>query len=346
MSAKNKSGKSVTIKNIFALLAIMIVAIVVYYLTDYSDNKSHPESFKYIGKNNFDEVIDVGGLRLHIHCTGSGEPTVILDSGMGMPGGTWLLVQRETEKFTRVCSYDRAGYGLSDLGPNPRTSTIISKELHALLQAAEIKSPYIMVGHSFGGENIRLFAALYPHEVAGVVLVDSAHEDVMELIKMPKQSFKEQILTFIKQHINYFGYISFKGNVQATKKPLLFTDQEWQSLVNFTYNDYLAFNGERNAIKTSVAELKQSKINLGNKPLVVITAGKDDELPNGMELPKSEIAEQKKIWLELQKRLTMLSTNSTHIFAHKSNHFVQFYEPAVIVDAIRNEVIQLRLEKP
>lgn len=104
--------------------------------------------------------VEVGGFRLNMHCTGAGTPAVILDSGLGIPAMGWDLVQPGVEKFTRVCSYDRAGYGWSEPGPAPRTSQQIAKELHLLLQNAGLQPPYILVGHSFGGFNVRLFNGL------------------------------------------------------------------------------------------------------------------------------------------------------------------------------------------
>jgi pimeloyl-ACP methyl ester carboxylesterase len=125
--------------------------------------------------------VQVGQMKLNIDCSGDrsglASPVVILDSGMGVPAVGWITVQPEVAKFARVCSYDRAGYGWSDAGPEPRTSVQIAKELKALLNAAGEMGPYVMVGHSFGGFNVRVFTELYPVDVLGVVLVDGAHED-------------------------------------------------------------------------------------------------------------------------------------------------------------------------
>ena len=118
---------------------------------------------------------DVGGFKMHIDCTGEGSPTVILDSGLGDTYVSWRKVQPQIAKFTRVCSYDRAGLGYSDPSSQPRTSKVIATELHALLQAAGIAPPYVLVGHSIGGFNVRLYASLYRSEVAGMVLVDASH---------------------------------------------------------------------------------------------------------------------------------------------------------------------------
>jgi pimeloyl-ACP methyl ester carboxylesterase len=127
-------------------------------------------------------LVDVGGHQLKINCTGRGSPTVILESGLGDVLGEWRRAQAQISNFTRVCSYDRAGYGESDAGPLPRTSSQISGELHALLQNAGEHPRFILVGHSFGGYNVRVFNGQYPNEVAGVVLADSTQEDEYELL--------------------------------------------------------------------------------------------------------------------------------------------------------------------
>jgi len=120
--------------------------------------------------------VDIGGLKLNIDCTGQGSPTIILESGLEVPASGWRLVQPEIAKFTRVCSYDRAGYGWSDPGSMPRTSTRIATELHTLLQKAGENPPYVLVGHSFGAANVRVYNGLYPNEVVGMVLVEGGYD--------------------------------------------------------------------------------------------------------------------------------------------------------------------------
>lgn len=123
------------------------------------------------------KLVDIGGYRLHINCMGKESPTVILEAGLACDSGSWLTVPSEIAKVARVCSYDRAGLGWSDPGPKPRTSQQMVNELHTLLAKAEIQSPYVLVGHSFGGYHIRLYASHYPDEVVGMVLVDANHHD-------------------------------------------------------------------------------------------------------------------------------------------------------------------------
>ena len=121
--------------------------------------------------------VDVGGYRLYLRCAGTGSPVVILDAGAGDTLETWDWVFPDVRKFTRVCAYDRAGLGQSDAGPVPRTSAEIVEELQALLSRARVLGPYVLVGHSFGGLNVRLYAARHPDEVKGLVLVDATPED-------------------------------------------------------------------------------------------------------------------------------------------------------------------------
>src|SRR5215211_8224249 len=123
------------------------------------------------------KMVDVGGYSLHINCVGQGSPTVVLDAGLGEWSAQWVRVQRELSGSTRVCAYDRAGMGWSERGPEPRDARQISSELHTLLAKAGIEGPYVLVGHSFGGLYARMYAARYPNQVSGVVLVDSSHPE-------------------------------------------------------------------------------------------------------------------------------------------------------------------------
>lgn len=123
------------------------------------------------------QLVDVGGYKLHINCIGQGSPTVILESGLANPSSIWGWVQPEVAHATRVCAYDRAGVGWSDPGPEPRDGQQIARELHTLLGKANVPEPYVLVGHSAGGLYVRVYAAQYPRDVVGMVLVDVEHPD-------------------------------------------------------------------------------------------------------------------------------------------------------------------------
>ena len=143
-------------------------------------------------------VIDVGGWRLHLDCAGeprAGQPTVILEAGIGDFSVEWSLVQPKVSRFARVCSYDRAGNGWSDIGPHPRTFRQIVYELHTLLAAAGENPPYVLVGHSYGGWLVRMFQATYPNQVAGMVLVDAGAEDPLRLTREGKVVRSSSLVT-------------------------------------------------------------------------------------------------------------------------------------------------------
>ena len=155
-------------------------------------------------------LVDVGsgggvGINMHIYCTGEGSPTVVLDAGAN--GGTmsWAKVQEQVSNHTRVCSYDRAGMSWSEPGPKPRTFMRIADELHALLQAAGEEGAYVLVGHSVGTHTIRFFVQKYPTDVAGIVLVDPAHEKILSTELIPVIQELHWFLAVCSQSRLYHG---------------------------------------------------------------------------------------------------------------------------------------------
>src|SRR5208282_6371434 len=157
------------IRGLLVLLVGFAVAGFIYEnISESRDRRFHPMP---------GQRVDVGGYKMHIDCLGQGTPTVILDSGLGDSYISWHKVQPGIAKFTRVCSYDRAGLGYSDSSSEPRTSKLIAEELHALLHAGNVAPPYVLVGHSMGGYDVRLYASLHHDEVVGMVLVDASHPD-------------------------------------------------------------------------------------------------------------------------------------------------------------------------
>jgi pimeloyl-ACP methyl ester carboxylesterase len=152
------------------ILGLALVAFVYEALTERKERRRFPPPGR---------LVDVGGYRLHLVVTGEEHPgpTVVLDSGMVSFSSNWAWVQPELAKTTRVVAHDRAGLGWSDPGPTPRDAGQSARELHAALQRAGITGPYVLAGHSYGGLAQRAFAAVYPDEVAGMVLVDASHPD-------------------------------------------------------------------------------------------------------------------------------------------------------------------------
>lgn len=165
-------------KILFSILGICVIGAIIFVALPQNIKKSVRWKIKRQYLILTGGMINVGGHYLRIECQGKGSPTVIMDSGLNMPMNTWESVPQEVAKFTRVCIYERAGIGESDASTQQlRTSKDAVADLNELLQNAGENAPFILVGHSFGGLNIRLYSNLYPPNVAALVLVDSSHPD-------------------------------------------------------------------------------------------------------------------------------------------------------------------------
>lgn len=296
--------------------------------TKLDENKYPP-----IGK-----MVDVGGYHLHINCSGNGGPTVVLDAGMGCNSLEWALVQSEIAKFAKVCSYDRAGYGWSDESSLERTSLNIAVELHTLLHNAEIPGPYILVGHSLGGANIRLYASKYPDEVIGIILVDSAHEDQLNKFPMP------QVNTNVALFFSYTGLNRILSYLPENQEALKMfpTDIQEMSLTQSRHTKFMkTLFGEMVNIKKSFAQLRDAG-NLHDKPLIVITAAKRIHY-DGTEYTEEQIEELWKDSRIQQKDLVSKSTKGKQVIAEQSDHMITRHQPNIIVESVReivNEIVK------
>jgi len=279
-------------------------------------------------------LYDVGGFKMHIWCAGEGSPTVILESGLGDGYVSWRKVQPQIARFTRVCSYDRAGLGYSESSPRPRTSKVIAGELHTLLQAAGVSPPYVLVGHSMGGFDVRLYASLYRSEVAGMVLVDSSHPDQQNRFP-PELKNMEGSWQREAEFLEYtmpFGLPRLMG--LCDEEPVLrAADCNWQSA-----REGLA---EMRAIPESSAQTAAAG-SLGDIPLVVLSHDPDkpsSELPPDLAKPTNEA------WEKMQQELAQLSTRGTQLIVKDSAHYIQIDRPDAVIEAV-NKVVQQTREVP
>lgn len=251
---------------------------------------------------------DIGGRKLFLLCTGEGSPTVILEAGLGGDHTGWVRVQSEAAKLTRVCSYDRASLGESDPAPTPRNGAAVVADLHSLLAVAGEAGPYVLVGHSFGGLYVRLYAAAYPAEVTGMALVDAVHEDWWRrgAALLPTEQADESAL--LKELRRYFS--SEGGSAQE--------------------------NAEGIDIAATAAAVRQAG-GFGTKPLIVLVAGVPDVLlpglPAALQAPLANLLQQ-----ELPGKLVKLSPNSIKVGVPDSGHNIPTTRPDVVVAAIKTLV--------
>ena len=286
------------------------------------------------------QLIDIGGRRLHFHCTGDGSPTVIVENGGAAFSFDWELVQQQVAQFTRICTYDRAGYAWSDPGPEFDTFDQAAHDLHLLLTKAGIRAPYVLVGHSLGGMLVRFYQAKYPTDVVGIVLVDSSHEESLQHVGMkvvripgltakqfqslldeakanrPKNPEPDLVPTTIFPPYDKLPTPYQTLHLWALKKVL--------PLVK-TWGLNLQFDLSR------LHQMRAATLHpLGKMPLAVLTATSFDVV----QTPGMSPEQARKDHLRLQGDLTNLSTNSRQIMVSGSGHEIYLYQPEAVIQSI------------
>jgi pimeloyl-ACP methyl ester carboxylesterase len=263
------------------------------------------------------EMVDVGGYRLHINCVGQGSPNVILDAGSGGMSAQWVRVQQEVSGTTRVCAYDRAGMGWSEMGPEPRDAKQITGELHTLLGKAGIEEPYVLVGHSFGGLYMQTYAHRYPDEVAGVALVDSSTDpdqfsqrpEARDSYEPQKQAFAvgPQLVRLGVSLPARLGVVRLLSKLDPASPDL--PPQQRAQIDALTPSTRQWTTSALEFLAPTQTLRPGSPGSLGNKPLAVVTAGASE--PS---------------WLKLQDELATLSSNSIHRVVKGATHTSVLYD--------------------
>lgn len=308
-------------------------------------------------------LVDAGGFRLNLYCMGSGSPTVVFDSGWGDWAPAWSKVQPQIAKWTRACSYDRAGTGFSDPGPMPRTSVRIADELHTALHNAGVTGPYILVGSAFGGDNVRTFADRYMRDVAGLVLVDADTGDV-EPKAMQEEDHRGHAgipsdlaacRNLIAEHKPLPPLLSRPGQPPQTCAQQFFfrglPEAEWSPELNAKLLEivqskvamYDAYASEMEQTPSDEVYLQQHRRSFGSRPIRVLTSG--NHAVGHLEEAPAATPEHVKYEQEITQamaRWLALSSNSKQIFAHHSSEYIQFDEPETVINAIREVYDQAR----
>lgn len=237
-----------------------------------------------LNSKNLGHKVNVNGVGLYYECIGQSNqgPTVVFESGYEWALDNWEPIRTGVSEFAKVFLYDRASVGKSDKGNQPKHSLQIVENLRALLKKANIKPPFLLVGHSFGGVNVRLYANTYPDEVAGVILLDSCHED--------------------------------QNNIMVP----LFSKEMRQ--------DYLQQFSVECSLKEFEESLEQVRDkDIGSIPLTVLTGGTQPH----------HTSQSMAAWMEFQRELAMLSSESKHFIIEEAGHAIHIDNPQVVIDTIR-----------
>lgn len=305
------------------------------------------------------KLVDVGGWRLHLNCTGeaaAGRPTVILEAGKGDFSVEWSLVQPGVSRYARVCSYDRAGDGWSEMGPYPRTFRQIAYELHTLLQNAGERPPYVLVGHSYGAWLVRAYQSAYPSETAGLILIESGANDPVRMMPDGRLVHSSALATG-----RPVPSVKTSGPLRESDIPPAALTQMKAGLDDASRNanqpprDKLPEAarrmrtwalGQLGHVAAAVnpfeheelAELRARSSGqhpLGDSPLIVMTRGKLDESgPESERLEKEHQADQ--------ASMALLSRRGRQVIASRSGHHVQLDEPELVIATIRQMLESIR----
>jgi pimeloyl-ACP methyl ester carboxylesterase len=303
------------------------------------------------------QMVSVGTHRLNLYCMGTGSPTVVFDSGWEDWAPAWSVVQPRVATFTRACAYDRAGTGFSEAGPMPRTSMQIADELHTALQSAGVPGPFILVGHAFGGNNVRTFADRFMPEVAGLVLVEGDPSD-LEPSEMREREHLGQktIIARLRECRDSVAAGKslpmlparpgrpprtcaqqfFRGLPETAWSPAL--NAKLLQLAQSKVAMYDAYISEMEQFPADEEYLQQHRQSLGSRPIRVLSSrahgvGSLRTLTPAELKYESEVALAQGKWLQL-------SSNAKLVIADHSSEYIQFDQPDVVIEAIREVVSQ------
>ncbi len=311
------------------LLFILVLAVVGYAYERYASARDL-KLYQPAG-----QLIEVNHHKMHIYCTGTGPTTVVLESQANSSSFDWGLVQPEIDPLTRVCSYDRAGFGWSELGSSPRSAQQSADDLYALLNEAGEHGPYILVGASYGGHVVRIFAHDHPDVVSCVVLVDARPEKLYSLPEIKQQSQASLRVLRIVSFLGDFGltriFIATMPEKMMPAGAVPYYKAHPGSLdIVFQSKLWHASYAEAEAMDLSDAQVAAIG-SMGNMPLIVIRHSKS--MFGSLPPQDAEAMEQK--WQAFQEEMAKQSTASQIMVAEESGHTIQLDQPAIIVEAVR-----------
>lgn len=301
---------------------------------------------KYVSILRPDHAIALDGGHVHLIQSGEGAPTVVFISGIGGFTAFWSLVQPEIARLTHAFSHDRPGYMKSDALPEdvPLTAARAANDLHLLLQCAGAKPPFILVGHSFGGFVARLYAARFPAEVAGIVMIDANHEDEWTS-RYPDEHRKG--LRLMERMMRLLWHLSRLGIPQLLvrlRTPTAFrglpADAQRTAVKGFAPKTLRTISREFRALEQSAREVRHEASDLGDVPLIVIRRGQAGPVAPGVSRELAATLEQ--IAAQNQEELSRLSNQGELWVAKDSSHNIHVEQPQIVIDAVRKLIETVR----
>lgn len=293
-------------------------------------------------------MVDIGGLSLHLVCSGQGEPTIVLESGLGGWWLDWRKVQPALALSARTCAYDRAGHGYSDPASSPRTARQLSEELDALLRRAEVPAPYLLVGHSFGGHVVRLFADSHPDQVAGVVLVDPALERARTIFTPPMARSTARQRDAFRQRLRLMplraalGWARIRGAGMVNLEDLPASMRGYAEAVAYRPAWFQTATDELVANDETEAQVEATRARRWSMPLVVLSRTIPPDPQGYFGVPAAAVAGFETARLPLIKDLASLSADGRFVLVEESGHGIPTDRPQAVIEAVRGMLDRMR----
>jgi pimeloyl-ACP methyl ester carboxylesterase len=298
------------------------------------------------------------GQTIHIKCMGAGSPTVILSAGLGDWSAAWRKVQPQIAKTTRVCAWDRPGYGFSSGTTQPQTVANTTAALVAALKVAHVRGPYVAVGHSLGGYETLLFKDQNPRAVVGMVLVDPSIPDQHSRLAKLAPAFTATLDHFMAGNVAVYdrclaGLKSGKLKLGSPDPdgclsyPPDYPPELTKALATRDTNP-LRFTASRSLTENFEADAElvvRAHRNYGDMPLIVLTATKDQKLPPNVPAPsEDQMTAFHAEWQRGHDQIAALSSRGVNRRVPNSTHYIQYDQPEAVIDAV-NEVVRMARSK-
>lgn len=286
------------------------------------------------------EIYRIGERKAHLVCSGAGSPTLLLEAGLGDDFLSWRRVQPALSRVTRVCSYDRAGYGWSSPLPGARDTDHFVSELHDLVAAANIEGQVVLMGHSMGGLIIRKYATVYPQGVAGMVFVDASTPTQVE--RLPREFSAEGDFSSMDKLLRPFGVTRMRGHCGA------------EDAATPEVNDLLRWHDCRRSVmetddREAAAFAESCEETKGTGPfgeIPILIFSQDPALHFGEDVPLSAGERGAEVWNTLQEELKQLSPRSRRIIARGSTHYIHQLRPELVIGQVSHTIAEIRGEEP
>ncbi|QJE02771.1 alpha/beta hydrolase [Massilia forsythiae] len=297
------------------------------------------------------QLVDIGGRKMNLYCSGQGATTVVFDAPSGEAGWNWFKVQPAVARRTRACVFDRAGLGFSDSAGRPNTAENVAQDLHKLLAGADVRPPYVLVGNSLGGANVQVYAYRYPTEVKGLVLVEPQHEDETSRLDKASRGNLKKVYAMVAQQNDYCLAAAVKGFRAGS--------EEWNNCIGNPAQSYGPALGaavtaattraaywrvnadEWHAIPDSDGQLRKLRRPFGDLPVIVLTRGVSPyAVPGKPQSALNKAMEDENA--AIHKETAALSTRGKQRVVADAGHVIHADKPQAVVDAVLEVVGQVK----